>query len=347
MRRNGFTLIELLVAITILGILSALTFTMVNVTMDSDRISSASREVQSFLEGARNRAVYAKAPRGVRFIVNPDDPSTVSSMLYVGAPSFFTGSFETSIGSPGLVNVGASDMQAELDNLANRGLLTDGARIKVPRSGPDARWYTVAFNGTDWLLTKPFSGAVDGAMQFDLELSPAILPNQEPRVLARNVVIDLDNSRIPAAWTLPGATLEILFSPKGNVMGSVGASGRIHLVLSDVADSSLNAPLPQSIPTWGAGVAYAEGDWIVPASSRAFQFKCVSVGGGTSGASEPPEFSAPEKGATFTDGTVTWFCHERRPSLIVSVQSQTGNADGYAVHPVIPFEYAESGSTAK
>ena len=72
--RRGFTLIELLVAISILLILSALTFTMVNVTMDSDRIRSGSREVQSYLEGARNQAIYAKAPRGVRFLVSPDDP---------------------------------------------------------------------------------------------------------------------------------------------------------------------------------------------------------------------------------------------------------------------------------
>ena len=89
-RPKGFTLIELMVSISIVLVLATLTFTLLNVTLDSDRLKGGSRELQSFLTGARDRAVYAGQPRGVRLLPDPADPSTVRSFTYIGAPSNYT-----------------------------------------------------------------------------------------------------------------------------------------------------------------------------------------------------------------------------------------------------------------
>lgn len=367
-QRPGFTLIELLVAISIMAILAALTFTMLNVTMDNDRIGSASREVQSFLEGARNQASYAKAPRGVRFLLNPNDPTTVNSMIYIGPPSTLTGNFETFLNSPVLGNVGAPVTQTDLTNLARRGLLANGARIRIPRTGTDAFWYTIAFNNvtSNWELTKPYEGLTPGPQQFELELSPAVLPNQEPRLLARNVVIDLDNSLLPASWG-SGAPyspqMDILFSPKGSVIGAVGATGRIHFALADVTDTNNNitarTPTGMTVtstsalyPQWAANHDFSVGDWVVPDPSAYIAYRVVSDSG-TAGAGAPAWPT--DIGATVVDQDLTWQCFSKKPNLIVSLSTQTGSAASYPADvtqrtpgfPPDPFYFAVTGEVAK
>ncbi len=55
--RASFTLLELLVSLGIILILATLTMRLLNATLNSDRIRNAAREFQSFLAGARDRAV--------------------------------------------------------------------------------------------------------------------------------------------------------------------------------------------------------------------------------------------------------------------------------------------------
>lgn len=79
--RAGFTLIELAVVILVILILAALTISMVGNVMDGDRVRGASRQVQNYLAGARDRAIYAASRMeseaglppaiGVRFLPNP------------------------------------------------------------------------------------------------------------------------------------------------------------------------------------------------------------------------------------------------------------------------------------
>ncbi|HXY36819.1 MAG TPA: prepilin-type N-terminal cleavage/methylation domain-containing protein, partial [Planctomycetaceae bacterium] len=159
-RRPSFTLLELLISLGIMLILATLTMRLLNSTLNSDRIRNGARELQSFLAGARDRAIYAGQPRGVRLIQDPLDRSTVHSFVYIGAPSTFTDGQPITItpGPPSTITTPPAVWQS----LVSRGLLVDGATINL-----GGTFYTMARSpslsqlpggpapGT-WTLTKPY-----------------------------------------------------------------------------------------------------------------------------------------------------------------------------------------------
>lgn len=120
--RRGFTLVEMLVTISIIVIVLVMTVAAVNVTVSSDRLPSAARLVQSHLEGARNRAIYATQTgtsfpaRGVRFLLDPNGPTgsagnpvTATSMVFIeaaGALSTETLSTTPITGRPSMIWIG-------------------------------------------------------------------------------------------------------------------------------------------------------------------------------------------------------------------------------------------------
>ncbi len=267
--RVGFTLIELLVVIVILLIVTTMTVVMVNFSFDAERTRSASRQVQSFLEGARNRAIYAKKPRGVRFVADQTNGRTVTSMVYIGPNDPWT---------QGTIRLERPDFDPNKDGfpddevvdivhgantdwfrLKQKGLLIDGMRIKIPR-GQDGNWYTVLTNrltdddnqylvlsiayrdpgSTETSQINAFEGG--GPSTYLLELLPSELPNEETSLLPRGIVIDLDGSKVPDAWRPPpgsvlsavySSSMDVLFSPRGTVTGAAASSGLIHFYLAE------------------------------------------------------------------------------------------------------------------
>ncbi len=81
--RRGFTLVELLVTISIFVILLAITASAFNVGQDREKITGAARQIQSAVEGARSRAFKLQRPIGLRFNIDPSDPTVSPSMIYV------------------------------------------------------------------------------------------------------------------------------------------------------------------------------------------------------------------------------------------------------------------------
>ena len=97
----GFTLIELLVVMSILAVLAVITFSSLTYVTNGDRVNAGSRQVQSMLEGARDRAIKARQPRGVRFVIDDTIDHTVASMVFIGAPDSY---------SEGLIEVVDNDL---------------------------------------------------------------------------------------------------------------------------------------------------------------------------------------------------------------------------------------------
>lgn len=171
--RSAFTLIELLIVITIITIILTMTLATVKFTNDSDRVSGAASAIQSFMAGARDRAIYSREKRGVRLFVEPPPldlaggPSafgrTVTSMAYI-APGGTWGAPEQSSGIDLLrVDRGdgggggpdgdyndAEDVLIQVRgsnnpgwwNLKRRGWLVNGLRMRIP-AGPTGNWYSI------------------------------------------------------------------------------------------------------------------------------------------------------------------------------------------------------------
>ena len=110
-RRGGFTLIEILIVVGIFLVLSAATLAAVSGFRSGDLIPGSARQVQSFVAGARDRAIYTNRtdagprPRGVRFLLDPNltadldndtdtapTPFACTTMQYVEGGGFFPSS---------------------------------------------------------------------------------------------------------------------------------------------------------------------------------------------------------------------------------------------------------------
>ncbi|MEX0714937.1 MAG: prepilin-type N-terminal cleavage/methylation domain-containing protein, partial [Planctomycetaceae bacterium] len=282
--RRGFTLVELLVTMTIMMILMGITLAAVNVTVSGDRVRSNARNIQSYLMGARDRAIFAKAPRGVRFLLDTDSsgnftiPPTARSMVYIGP-------LDPSPGELHLADDGVTLTQesgAPWSTLFNRRLLVAGARIRIAISpGVDqinnGLWYTVASvaGNTITIATPHVENAAwdQSGLEYQLELAPGVLPNQEPIPLTSGIVIDPVGSRLPAAWSDLNR-MDIMFSPRGTVTGQVAAAGVIHLLVTDWVDVS-------SDPYRGIGDPAKEGDEsLVTIFTRTGQVSSHSVAPG-------------------------------------------------------------------
>jgi hypothetical protein len=120
-----------LISISIMLILAVITIRLVNTSLDSDRLKTGSREVQSYLAGARDRAIYAGQPRGVRFIPDANDPYSIRSFVYIGAPTNFTDTQPMTVLANGLTISPSAATATTFGTLANRGLLLAGAQITL------------------------------------------------------------------------------------------------------------------------------------------------------------------------------------------------------------------------
>jgi prepilin-type N-terminal cleavage/methylation domain-containing protein len=375
--RGGFTLVELMVVITIMLLLFGMTVYGINFTRDADKVRGAAAQVQSFLSGARDRAIYAQEPRGVRFFVNPANPRSVSAMAYIQPGQMWT------YGNVDLERLDINPKNNVPDSpqvivvrgerlgwwqLKRRGLLTDGSRIRMPRD--TGNWYEVDTSlinitapptGQDFLLLRiPFSDAggdsnavvAHSGMTYELELPAQLLP-QEPSLLPEGAVIDLDGSKIPSVWR-PGLAdeagqfspyMDIFFSPRGNVVGNAAGTGLIHFYICD-AEDSLNlktqylAALPNDDPTWNTD----EPNTGSPLDTFERQLRGQAF------------VPADETFGTWLDGSSAAEPYLVKDRKLVTIFTQTGaitvgavdvtdsNADGFADSP---FAFAQSGKGGK
>lgn len=219
--------------------LLGMTASAISYSREKDRVSNEAARVQSFLAGARDRAIYEKEMRGVRLFVEPSPPGTppglsafsrtVASLAYIAPGGTWAAPEDSSnIDLLRQDTNGDGDFEDDTDyvriirgannpgwwNLKRRGWLPDGIRIRIP-AGPTGNWYTIDTTPIDitvaptdeqfLLLDIPYSGGRKGqevaevGLTYEIELPPRILPLQ-PLLLANGVVIDLDGSDVPNGW---------------------------------------------------------------------------------------------------------------------------------------------------
>ena len=387
--RRGYTLVELLIVITIILILMSMTLATVNYARTGDKVSSAARQVQSFIAGARSRAMYADEVRGVRLFVEQNlggsaaASRTVTTMAYI-AP----GGTWASPKDSGDIQIERPDYNNDRDyddpgedlaiivrgfnnpgwwNLKRRGLLIDGMRIRIPAQ--TGNWYPISLGSEDstdpnynstLVLTSPppdeqllqlqipFNGGVQssqhvvGTYTYEIELPTRLLP-QDPSILPDKTVIDLDGSQVPSSWRPTAFTggvysgyMDILFSPRGNIIGDAAGAGLLHFYVCDAEDA-----------------LFLKEQWVNYGSN--------SVAGLDSGvAAGTPFIPVEELTGQFGVGTATepYLVKDRR---VVSIFTQTGVISVHKVEGFTelvtstgpagiandPFYFAETGEVAK
>lgn len=174
--RKGFTLIELLVVVTIMALLLTMTVMAVNFNRDNERVVSATLQIQSFLSGARDRAIYAKEARGVRFFLDTTNYRAVTAMAYIDPAEYWSEGViqlrRWDLGDNGVTDPSPADIvgdgTADEDptqvrvvagadpgwwELKRRGLLFDGLRIRIPK-GPTGTWYAINTRLIDTTVAK-------------------------------------------------------------------------------------------------------------------------------------------------------------------------------------------------
>ena len=195
---KGFTLIELLIATSILILLTSLTVAVYSTTASADRIRSSARQVQSALSGARDRAIKAGrdtpgARRGLRFLVDSNDPTVVTSFVYVGNEDNWSDG-QITIGRLGPdANGQATGTQVRIirgwpkftaagtertswQTLFDQGLVANGSRIRIPK-GPSGNWYTIK-----QLLSYPGAGPEMIELTSDYRQTPTIAKGSTPQI---------------------------------------------------------------------------------------------------------------------------------------------------------------------
>lgn len=86
-KRNAFTLVELLVVVLIVLITTVIALAYIVPAMEQSQVDAAARALQAALSGARDAAIRANAPRGIRLLPDPllTDPSFANATLTMPA----------------------------------------------------------------------------------------------------------------------------------------------------------------------------------------------------------------------------------------------------------------------
>jgi type II secretory pathway pseudopilin PulG len=236
--RASFTLVELLVVMAIILVLTSILVLVVPSVMDQQRASTGASRLQGALITAQQRAVLDRAPRGVRLLpdpANPQNPQLIIQLQYIERPDDFIGGTVTTAtdpnsGQPILTQVSfTADLTGGEDpNNPATWPVQPGDYLEVQGGGLMHQIQSVAPNsvtlaapGLPYPITAPTA-------QYRIERAVRVL-GEDPVELPAYVAIDLGtNAKSYGNNAQPGpqppGPVDILFSPKGELLGNASGS---------------------------------------------------------------------------------------------------------------------------
>ncbi|WP_459555777.1 pilus assembly FimT family protein [Lacunimicrobium album] len=330
--RRGFTLIELLVTISIFIILLAITASAFNVGQDREKITGAARQIQSAVEGARSRAFKLQRPIGLRFNIDPSDPTVSPSMIYVQQLEPITGTLD--VGGPSLTptdtpdEYGFSEIQIRtvdqlpdapngdvapkdgyydttfahgdlnvLVNAVKQGLITPGVTIRIRGGSTDYGEYTI--------ISHPVRFCYPSSTPIDMAVDDVFNPGDGrffifPRFRSPGspkTTVDYTNTRGKVIQSLDFEIIPAAI-PLQNEEPLVFPQG----VVIDWDSSRYPREWSKitSAQIWEPSVKYSVGQWL---RSGNYYLKCVDFGTSSASGTGPV---ATNENEIIQDGTVYW-----------------------------------------
>ncbi|QDU60295.1 hypothetical protein Pan216_11340 [Planctomycetes bacterium Pan216] len=270
----GFTLIEMLVVIIIATTIAAIALPTLSRMAQGDQVRAGARQLQALLVAARDKALAADEPRGVRLLQDPDDLSLVRSIIFVEpAEPISAGGASASTDTAGSVRVvrqvtlaanSDGDTQelvaAQLQQLPQSGT----NHVGVIRLGHAGQYHSFNVAAGSRVLTLdtplPVGAASTTGRISDIEYviprPPVPIADGEVNQLPKGVAIDLGQMPASLATAVDASesrlsrltrdenalAFDIMFAPDGRVIGSAARDSQIALWLRDefVQDVSRN-----------------------------------------------------------------------------------------------------------
>lgn len=369
-RRQGFTLVELLVVVAVTMVLAGISAAAVRVATNQDRVRAGARQIQSYLLGARDRAIYAKAPRGVRFLLDSANNRTVSSLVFIQqTPPWTQGTIALQRADSNADGVWDKWYLQGFDNnssdprsssptnwydLFDRGLLVEGGKVKLRISGKEIVCTVRDVNlvtstspqlklTSDPNVTPPntTSTLIANVDSYELELAASLLPNADPVLLPKGAVVHLDRCT-SAANVDANPSLRADKLPSGwrffpsavqSFNGVADPSG------FDYDQKKLDVMFSaRGVVTGSAAQKGILHFYIAEAKDADRDRRVYWPSSG---------LSAPEYGSLNSFNAANTDIHERGNKNIVTLFTRTGSVSTYNVQSnTDPFKFAETGEVA-
>lgn len=270
--RSGFTLIEMLVVMGVMVVLATLALMFSPRFSEDTKVSKGADQLQGWLLIAKQRAYRDQVPRGIRLIRDANDPNVVREMVYIEQPEdvrldqVVAGLTNVPLQVPVPFNALLSDVNAFSTvflagvDLQTGDLVLPGdflqmntyetqpynvhriASVQYPMTlpsppnppGPAGTLLTLAAaDGTP----SPITGRIDQGTtsSYQIVRAPRPLVGESVLQLPRGIIVDLGiNPNTGASRSfLPGNSLDIIFSARGQVTGANANAGKIILWVRD------------------------------------------------------------------------------------------------------------------
>jgi prepilin-type N-terminal cleavage/methylation domain-containing protein len=237
-RRAGFTLIELIVVITVIIILAGLALALLPTATDRQRATQGAGMLQGWLLIAKQRALRDQAPRGLRLVIDPANPTIVTQCQYIEQPDPMSGGQAMTNPAANAVTFTGVDLTGGFVNPGDQ-LVQPGDFFETPINsglplhritavtGPQA--LTVLANAANPL---PAPTLPAGTSSYRIVRAPRPATGDATLNLPKDIAIDLSLSQPGPGVMVP---YDIVFSPQGALMRQGLGYGRIIMWVRDVS----------------------------------------------------------------------------------------------------------------